>query len=241
MLGKFLEFSVRAPDIRSSLEFYQKLGFSEATVGETRSNPYAVVTDGRLCIGLHDREFASPSLTFVQPNLLAHIEELEVAAEEFEFRRLGDNVFNEVGFTDPSGHAINVIEARTFSPAKRKPTDTSACGYFAEIGLPSATLDVSKAFWERCGFVAMDEPEARLPHISCTSDYIDVGLYDPVGLPYPTLIFEAADLRATLATLERSGYTPAGNLSAALRGHAALLSAPEGTRLLLMAGDSTGA
>ena len=236
MIGRFLEFSVRAPAIRDSLEFYAKLGFSEATVGETRNTPYAVLTDGRLCIGLHDREFTAPALCFVRPNLVAHIDELAAAAGEFEFSRLGDNVFNEVGFTDPFGAAINVLEARTFSPAKRAAKDQSLCGYFTEIGLPSEDFELSKKFWEGCGFVGMDEPQARLPHIACTSDYIDVGLYDRTAIAYPTLIFETQDLAATLATLAERGITPAAApLPAALRGHGAQLIAPEGSRLLLLA------
>ena len=53
MLGRFLEVSVHAPDILESLAFYERLGFTQAPVGETWSHPYAVVTDGRLFIGLH--------------------------------------------------------------------------------------------------------------------------------------------------------------------------------------------
>ena len=63
MLGRFLEVSVHAPEILESLAFYEQLGFTQATVGETWSHPYAVVTDGRLFIGLHAYEFASPALT----------------------------------------------------------------------------------------------------------------------------------------------------------------------------------
>ena len=53
MLGRFLEYSIATPDIRASLEFYAKLGFSQAEVGEAWPHPYAVVTDGRICLGLH--------------------------------------------------------------------------------------------------------------------------------------------------------------------------------------------
>lgn len=53
MLGRFLEISVRTPVIQQSLEFYQALGFEQALVSETWPYPYAVVTDGRLFIGLH--------------------------------------------------------------------------------------------------------------------------------------------------------------------------------------------
>src|SRR5882672_880732 len=100
MLGRFLEISVHAPSVLESLEFYQKLGFSQAEVGDTWRHAYAVVTDGRLFIGLHEREFVSPALTFVKPDLWRYLEQLEILGVELEFSRLGGEVFNEAGFYD---------------------------------------------------------------------------------------------------------------------------------------------
>ena len=70
MSARFLEIGLHAPDILASLDFYRRLGFTEASVGETWSHPYAAVSDGRIALGLHALDFASPSLTFVQPELL---------------------------------------------------------------------------------------------------------------------------------------------------------------------------
>jgi catechol 2,3-dioxygenase-like lactoylglutathione lyase family enzyme len=235
VLGNFLEFSLRTADIRRSLEFWRELGFSEAPVGEARTTPYAVLTDGRLCIGLHDRELAMPTLSFVHPNLLAHADALERAHIELDYRHLADNEFNEIGCHDPAGHAIAILEARTFSPVKRKVTETSLCGYFTEIGLPAPALETSKIFWERAGFVGMDEPESRLPHISCTSDYVDVGLYEPALLPAPTLFFETPDLPAALAALAHKGIEHVAAPAPFAVDEAAAIRTPEGTRILLLA------
>jgi catechol 2,3-dioxygenase-like lactoylglutathione lyase family enzyme len=232
MLGKFLEFSVSTPDVLASLQFYRQLGFSDAEVGETWRHPYAVVTDGRIYIGLHERDSAA-ALTFVRPDIVRHLESLESTGVAFEVRRLGDNVFNEIGFRDPAGNMIGLIEARTFSPSKRKPTDMSSCGYFTEIALPATNLDVSKAFWEKYGFVGIDELDAPLPHVTCTSDYIDIGLYETQYVDTATLIFEATDLAACLDIVKKHGIFPAANHAAALRCRGAALVAPEGTQLLL--------
>ena len=51
MIGRFLEISLPTPDIRASLEFYESLGFEQATTADTWSYPYAVVTDGHLFLG----------------------------------------------------------------------------------------------------------------------------------------------------------------------------------------------
>jgi catechol 2,3-dioxygenase-like lactoylglutathione lyase family enzyme len=234
VLGRFLEFSLATPDIQASLDFYTRLGFSQAEVGEAWLHPYAVVTDGRICLGLHQAAIAAPSMTFVKPGLLKYLETLEKLGLEFEFRHLGNDVFNEVGWFDPTGQLVRLIEARTFSPSKRIGTDTSRCGYFLEIALPAANLGVSKAYWEQFGFVGMDESDDQLPHVSCISDYVDLGLYDPSHLRRPTLRFEVEDVGATLVRLAEIGISPTGEIPAPLRqSPAAVLIAPEGTPILL--------
>jgi catechol 2,3-dioxygenase-like lactoylglutathione lyase family enzyme len=234
MLGRFLEFSVHCADVAQSLEFYQKLGFTQAPVGETWKHHYAVVTDGRLCIGLHGEAPASAALTFVRPDILRHATLLESRGLELELRRVGDAVFNEIGFVDPCGMLVRMIEARTFSPSERKSTELSSCGYFEEIALPAADMNAAKAFWEDKGFVGMDELEANLPHVSCTSDFVDVGLYDARQLREPALVFEADDIHTRMARLAAAGIEPDRSLLPALRGMpAALYVAPEGTRLLM--------
>lgn len=234
MLGRFLEFSVATPDIQASLDFYSRLGFSQAEVGEAWNHPYAVMTDGRICLGLHEHPAAEPSLTFVKPDLLKNSGELEKLGLVFEFRRLGNDVFNEIGWLDPSGHRVRLVEARTFSPSKRKPIDTSLCGYFLEIALPTPSVDNAKSHWEQFGFVGIDEPDAMLPHVSCTSDTIDIGLYEPKHLREPTLLFEVNDYDKTLAGLAAAGITPSDCLSAPLRQWpCAMLLAPEGTPIFL--------
>lgn len=235
MLGRFLEFSIATPDIQTSLAFYTKLGFSEVPVGEAWAHPYAVVTDGRICLGLHAEPSAAPSLTFVRPDLLKHLNDLEGQGLEFEFRRLGNDVFNEIGWRDCSGQLIRLIEARTFSPGKRAATDTGLCGYFLKLALPAPDLEAAKESWERFGFVGWDETGDILPHIACTSDAINLGLYDPAHVRAPTLTFDAGDVVGTLARLAEVGILPEGPLPPPLRQlPAASLTAPEGTRLLLL-------
>jgi catechol 2,3-dioxygenase-like lactoylglutathione lyase family enzyme len=237
MLGRFLEYSIPTPDVRASLEFYGRLGFSQAEVGETWPHAYAVVTDGRIHLGLHGLSESAPALTFVKPHLLRHLAALERLGVQLEFRRLGNDVFNELGWLDPSGHLVRIVEARTFSPSKRPATETSLCGYFAELALPSSGLQAAKSYWEQLGFVGMDELDAALPHVSCTSDTVDIGLYEAARLPFPALVFDAGDIDGTLARLAAAGVSPMAQIPRPLRAlSAALLTAPEGTALLLVPG-----
>ena len=239
MLGRFLEVSVHAPNALESLEFYQKLGFSPAEVGETWSHPYGVVTDGRLFIGLHQYEFPSPSLTFVKPDLYRHLEPLEALGIEFAFRKLGDNVFNEAGFRDPSGVMVTLLEARTFSPPARDPAEVSVCGYFSEFGVPTADPQACKEFWEKLGFVAVEEFEEPFRRIALTSDFLDLGFYETRELRRPVLTFVDADMPARIAKIMRLGLEPSPRLPPSLDAQtSALLVAPEGTPLLLLTGDA---
>ena len=239
MFDRFLEFSIVTGDIGASLDFYGRLGFSEAQVGEAWTHPYAVVTDGRICLGLHQDPAFTPSATFVKAGLLRHLDRLEALGLKFEFRRLGNDVFNEVGWREPSGHLVRVVEARTFSPAKRNTAERSLCGYFQEIALPTTSRDSAKSHWEQLGFVGIDESQAALPHVSCTSDTIDIGLYEPAHLKGPTLMFEVDDFEETLTRIRAIGITPDAHVPAPLRRTAgALLTAPEGTSILLFAAGS---
>lgn len=234
MLGRFLEYSVQSEDIPRSLEFYERLGFTQARVNDAWSHAYAVVTDGRLCIGLHADAPAEACLTFVRADILRQMTRLEESGIEITQRRLGNAEFNEIAFADPGGMLVRLIEARSFSPSDRKPNDFSTCGYFEQIALPSPDPATAMRFWEDQGFVGMEEAGGMLPHISCTSDHVDLGLYASERLREPMLVFEADDIHTRLARLAAAGLEPERNLPASLRGlPAALYRAPEGTLVLV--------
>jgi catechol 2,3-dioxygenase-like lactoylglutathione lyase family enzyme len=153
LLGRFHEFSVAVDDVRAAVEFYERLGFSHATTTDTYSHPYGVLTDGSIFIGLHQRATPSPVLTFVRSGVAGGVAELAAAGIELSVCRTGEEVFNEIAFSDPDGHAVAVLEARTYSPVVRGEHEPSLCGNFAEVSLPVADFAVAQAFWEGLGLV----------------------------------------------------------------------------------------
>ena len=236
MLGRFLEISIHTPDIRASLEFYESLGFVQAPVGETWPYPYAVVTDGRLFVGLHGAVIRSPALTFVLPDLAHSIERLREIGIDFDQERIGNDVFNQATFTDPAGVCVNLLEARTFSP----PTEGSVttCGYFVEFAMPVREMDAGRKFWEPLGFVAMEEELLPFARTQLTSDHLNLGLYRTRAFRQPMLAFEDADTRERLTRLRERGFTLLDEMPDSLDDSTnAILEAPEGTRLLLMQSD----
>ncbi|HSN71574.1 MAG TPA: hypothetical protein VLT59_08685 [Steroidobacteraceae bacterium] len=235
MLGRFLEISVYAPDVVESLAFYESLGFVQAMTGDTWTHPYAVVTDGRLFLGLHQYRFPSPSLTWVQPDLERHLEPLRQLGVRFEFERLGADVFNEAGFTDPHGQIVTLLEARTFSPPDLSPGYSSACGDFAEYALPARSFDAGREFWESLGFVALLDEDSPFPRLTLASDHLNVALYRTRALRGPVLAFEASDMGQRIEQLRERGHRLGDEMPDGLdERRNATLTAPEGTQLLLL-------
>lgn len=232
MLGRFLEVSVAAPDVPASLAFYESLGFVQAPTGDARPWPYAVVTDGRLNLGLHAAGVAEPTLTWVHPGVVSHVEQIEALGIELEYLRLGPEELHELGFRDPSGQLVAIVEARTFSPPSSLPP-ASRLGWFEEFGVPTTDLERSARWWDALGLVAF-EPVARpFPRASAAARDLNLGLYD-LDLRAPVLVYSDPAMPARIAALRDSGHRFAPRLPRGLdpQGYA-LLEAPEGTWLLL--------
>jgi catechol 2,3-dioxygenase-like lactoylglutathione lyase family enzyme len=238
-LGRFHEISLATTNIRASVEFYESLGFTQAPTTDAWPHPYGVLTDGRLFVGLHQRHAPSPALTFVVPNLAAHLPELGDLGIELSLCRTGEEVFNEIGFLDPDGHAVTGIEARTYSPVARNAAEVSLCGYFTEIGLPARDFEASRAFWEPLGFVAIEQTEDPFARLPLTSDHIDIAFHRPRTFDAPMLVFRDPDMRERIARLRDLGVAVSPELPRGLTPDgSALLESPEGMALLLMEGDA---
>lgn len=238
MLGRFLEISIHTPVIQESLAFYEALGFTQASVNETWPYPYAVVTDGRLFIGLHGGFIRSPALTFVLPELARGLERLRDTGIAIDQERLGNDVFNQATLTDPAGQCVNLLEARTFSPPAAPSLTPTLCGYFTEFGMPVRDAAASREFWEPLGFVAMDEEPSPFPRTALTSDHLNLGLYRTRTLRQPVLSFEDPDMAGKLKQLRERDLRLSDEMPDSLDDTSnAILEAPEGTRLLLMRSD----
>ena len=123
------------------------------------------------------------------------MQELEASGIAFDEQQLGDDVFNQATFTDPTGHCVRLLEARTFSPPHIEIPDGTTCGYFLEYGIPARDTVSVRTFWESLGFVGMDEHSEPFPRLEMTSDHLDLALYRSRAFRQPVLTFEAEDMR----------------------------------------------
>lgn len=223
-LGQFLEFSVPAPDLGASLDFYLRLGFTEVRVNDIRPRGYAAVTDGQIVIGLHAAGLDEPALTFVRPDLARHARAMLDSGTELDVVRLDDDQFNEVGLRTPDGHLLMLLEAPTFSVSDDE-LPSPLIGRCTELALGSSVLADTRDFFELSGFLGTEGEDED--SVLLTAPGLSLALRSAARQAGVTLRFEPSGVwRETLDTRGIAGRPS---------GQDYVLVAPEGTRLLLLA------
>lgn len=235
--GRFLEFSVRTPDILNSLGFYRDLGFSELEIGDVWPHKYAVLTDGVLCVGLHDRDFEAPSISYVQQDLAKHARSMADHGFDFRFLQLDEDAFNELGLTDRDGHCINMLEARTFMAGDETIGD-SMCGSWFELSLPTRDVVHAALFWAAVAPVVLRVREEPTTHMRFDAGGIPLGLSESIALTAPSLSFRCHDKDALFACIEKHGLEH--EKFPGFEGAFAAIKAPEGTTLFAFDEDFLG-
>ena len=236
-LGHFLEFAICTPDIQESLGFYKRLGFSEQKIGDIWPHKYAVVSDGNICIGLHDRVFDSPALTFVHHDVARCARSMSDHGFDFSFLRLDDDVFNELGFADSDGHTVSMIEARTFTPPDED-VPNSICGSCFEVSLPVRDALHAGRFWAPLAPNLKNLREEPTTHMRLDAGGIPLGLSESIALKRPSLCFKCDDKDHLAQTIEQHGL--ANKPFPGFEGAFVELQAPEGTSLYAFAEDFLG-
>jgi predicted lactoylglutathione lyase len=236
-IGAFLEFGVRTTDILESLSFYKSLGFTELESGDAFAHKYAVVSDGELNIGLHDTEFDSPAVTFVQPDLATHALSMADHGFDFTHMRLDEDVFNELSFKDRDNHTVMMVEARTFHMSEEAEQD-SLCGSWFELTLPVRDTVRAAAFWAPIAPTMLDMREEPTVHMRFDAAGVALGLSESIALEAPSLCFRCADRGALIALLEQHGFDH--EKFPGFEGAFVAIRAPEGTMLYAFDEDFLG-
>jgi hypothetical protein len=238
LLGRFLEFSIHTPDILQSLGFYKLLGFQELEIGDVWSHRYAVVSDGELNIGLHDGKFEGSALTFVHQDLARQARSMSKHNFDFQYLKIDQDVFNEVGFLDRDKNMITMIEARTFSPADQE-TDDSLCGSWFETSLPVKDAMRAAQFWAPLAPEILRLREEPTVHMRFNAAEMSLGLSESIALNGPSLCFQCDDKDAVWTAIAKHGFK--FKEFPGFEGAFMALQAPEGTMLYLFKEDFLGA
>ena len=237
VLGRFLEFSIRTPDILDSLGFYKTLGFAELEIGDMWPHKYAVVSDGSLCIGLHDLEFDAPAITYVQQDLAKQARSMNDHGFEFSFMQLDEDAFNQLSLTDRDSNAVTMLEARTFHRGEDDDND-SVCGRWFELSLPVKDAVHAARFWASVAPAVLNVREEPTMHMRFDSGGAPVGLSESIALNSPSLSFKCADRAALTTLLEHNGIEH--EMYPGFEGAFVVIKAPEGTQLFVFDEDFLG-
>lgn len=236
-IGHFLEFSVRTPDILESLHFYKTLGFAELEIGDMWSHKYAVVSDGELNIGLHDRVFDAPAITFVQQDIARHARSMADHGFDFSYMQLDEDAFNELGFPDRDGHMVAMIEARTFHLSEDTEND-SLCGSWFELTLPVRDALRAAQFWAPIAPTLLEMREEPTTHMRFEADGAPLGLSESIAVEAPSLCFKCRDKQRLMDLIEQHGMT--FEKFPGFEGAFVAIKAPEGTTLFVFEEDFLG-
>jgi hypothetical protein len=236
-IGRFLEFGIRAPDILESLSFYKLLGFTELESADVYGHKYAVVSDGELNIGLHSKGFAEHAVTFVQQDLAQHARSMADHGFDFDFLRLDEDVFNNLGFHDRDGNAIVMVEARTFHMNEEAEKD-SACGSWFELALPVKDTVRAARFWAPIAPTLLQMREEPTMHMRFGASGVALGLSESIALEAPSLCFRCPDRHGLMGLLEQRGL--AHEKFPGFEGAFVAIKAPEGTTLYAFEEDFLG-
>lgn len=234
-MSRFLEFAVATEDILESLAFYRQLGFTELPTSDGISRGYAVVSDGRIAIGLHEPTDALPSLRLVQSNVRRLVIDLATQNVEFTAVHIGEDELHRASLIGPFGNTVTWIEARTFSPPDAD-TPSSALGRFVELTLSVGELIEAARFWAPFADNVIGEADDP-PHMRMQIGTAAIGLCEKGGFAEPALTFIIEDRIRLTECAERYGFDlqPAPNAADTF-----LLYAPEGTVLAVRNEDFIG-
>lgn len=192
-LGQFHEVSVSTESLADSLQFYELMGFVTNRVEPIWPHPYAVVSLGKLVVGLHEYRFPSPSITCVHHEIDAALQAYQEAGAVIAFAKTDPNHFREFGFRDPAGHMVTLLEKPTHLGDAIDPNGVSrTLGRFAGFSLPSAASEISSGFWQAIGarpLVGQPMDSRAWPVTMLDAAGLIMGIHDDSWLDKPAFVF----------------------------------------------------
>jgi predicted lactoylglutathione lyase len=230
MIGCFLELSLPADPVLTSVQFYERLGFGQAHTADLWSHHYGVISDGRFHLGLHGDRVTVPTLSWVREDVEGLEAELQAAGLQIDGASLDEHRMHELALTDPDGIGVRVLEARSFSPPGHL-GGISPLGWFRELRLRVTDLDRSEAFWAQAGMVCCGRGQRPTPRAALSCDGLNLTLVQDADAPPLVAVFEHSDLAGLLLELGRRDLEPTAARRSGDQVTRIDLHSPEGLRI----------
>jgi len=203
---RFLELSIPAKDVLSTLQTFQHLGFQTIQTNDIWDYPYVVISDGRCYIGIHQEALYNKlsdntRFVYVHNDVPSTQRTLFDAGYTLQFTNLdNDNSVQQCLFQSPSGFSTHILAARTFSPLSEQ--INSALGYFRAYLVPNNDINASTAYWNHLGLLIADDTTGQT-HVSTQGMHAISGDID--YLTKPALLFEHSEPESIIPILARYG------------------------------------
>jgi len=206
---RFLEFAIPCNNVLDSLQFFRQLGFSEVPTNEIHQYPYAVITDGRCFLGLHDQKHYAQLSTearfsFVHEDVASVSRILDIQMSSV-FADIEYDQFQQALYLSPAKAGLHIIAARSFSPPPAEDCKDSTLGRFRGIVLPTRQLQKSVSFWEEVGLLVMPNDDQNCVMVS--ANRLNLLLLDTPDFSKPAFLFEHPNPENLFPHLARYGLT----------------------------------
>jgi len=204
---RFLELSIACDEVLPCMGLFQQLGFQSLPTNEIWDYPYAVMSDGRCFIGLHDKAHfekisENSRFSFACEDISNAQRFLNDKSHYLAYSDLdSDDTAQNALFISPSGIGAHFIAARPFSPPSEK-TD-STLGYFRGYLFPKSHEEESLSFWEDIGLLAMHDEDSKYIQLSTNNFNAVVSDFDQ--LKELALLFEHPEPESIFPHLARYG------------------------------------
>lgn len=221
-LGDISGLTINCPDLEASLEFYQKLGFTELFRGDF---PFKLIeiTDGQIQIMLRQSPALYFAITYYPRNIDEVAAELEGQGIVFwEKANTESDYLKRYITTTPDGLNVSFVmyvdafsqppgptmltmpQADYFNPEKYV---NKTAGLFGEIAHPVVDLEASILFWKKLGFATLSKFTSPYPWAIISDGINSVGLHQTTDFDYPAITYFAPDMAERVEKLKAAGLT----------------------------------
>jgi len=218
-LGNVSALTIATPDLETSLQYYQKLGFRELMRMDFPF-PWIQITDDALLIMLRKSDDPYLALTYYSAEVEKIAGELENKGIQFISKPKDADMIKRFlfqspdglnislvgipdGFSKPAGKTMLTMEQSDYF--KPETYTNKIAGMFGELAHPVADLNVSISFWEKIGFKPISKFASPYPWSIISDGLSIVGLHQSNHFSYPAITFFASDMKEKIENLKQQG------------------------------------
>lgn len=219
-LGEATQIAVGTNDIKTSFDFYKKLGF-EKIKEDTLPYPWIQISDGSILILLNQDGQKYIGLHYFARDMDKKVSQLEKMGIRFAQKTqpkgkpfqaiflspdsLGVNLisYNPTDMYQPEGFTLRNFPKEDFAKPEKYPNPK--CGIFGEFCHPVKDLKKSIEFWEKLGFEALSVNQQPYPWAILSDGLNILGLHQTKDFDYPAITYFAPDMGDRIKKLKEEG------------------------------------